>query len=209
MRWLCSPQEQPPSTVGASQLTIHCILRAVGQTRPEQRASQESQDLQHVVLRARGPWLWGIADASASQFQLIVHRWGVLSHVGLHGFSPSIFEMLRRFYFTNEGQLFHQDRKHRTERSGRDERDSVAGYRDGQPTTSDRSTCTAHAPKFGSSRAIFYWAAIPSAVPGIITSTPAAIRLPVSGTTTHHKYYFGATQHWSWYSHHYRCEAVP
>lgn len=38
MRWRCSPQKQPPSTVAASQLTIHCILRAIGQTRLEQRA---------------------------------------------------------------------------------------------------------------------------------------------------------------------------
>ena len=42
MRWRCSPQEQPPSTVGASQLTIHCILPAVGQARLEQGAKSES-----------------------------------------------------------------------------------------------------------------------------------------------------------------------
>ena len=146
MRWRCSPQEQPPSTVGASQLTIHCVLPAVGQARLEQRAKSESQDLQHVVFRAQGPWLWGIANASASQSQLIAHRRAVLSHVGLHGFSPFTFEMLRRSYFTSEGQLFHQHKKYKTERSGRYERDSVAGYRDGQHTTSDWSTCTARAP---------------------------------------------------------------
>ena len=150
---------------------------------------------------------WGIADVSASQSQLMAYRRAGLSHVDVPVLSLYFRNAGTFSYFTNDIQPFHQHKEYKIERSGRDDRDSVARYRDGQLTTSDRSTCTARAPYLGASRAVFYWAASPSAVPGIITSTPAAIRFPVSCTTTYRKHCFGTTKHWSWFSHCYRCEA--
>ena len=146
MRWRCSALLHADCDVLSAEKRQLCSVAAPAGPRLEQRARQESQDLQHVVLRPRGPWLMGLADTGASQFQLRTHSRAVLSHVGLHGFSPFIFETLRCSYFIDEVQTFHQHKEYKTERSGRDERNSVTGYRDGQHTTSDRSTCTARAP---------------------------------------------------------------
>ena len=53
MRWRCSPQEQPLSTVGVSQLTIHCILPCsrVGQTEAKSKIGKPRS----TTCGARGP----------------------------------------------------------------------------------------------------------------------------------------------------------
>ena len=100
MRWRCSPQEHPQNP---SQLTIHCVLRAVG------RASRAKQDRKAETCN-----MWSLGTRSMALNYCQCERLTISADSPppvrtqprrLHGLSSLYFQ--RCDYFSNEGRLFY------------------------------------------------------------------------------------------------------